>query len=150
MKVLSSIASSICSRGCARLVACLLPILAFSEDVQNATLTELASNVTAKTSLEGAAIVVEDTSHSAKTEFDGTYGLQVPLGRYTLVVEYAGLEAKMIRGTAANAAIFNIAHDFAGDPPGSHEMLTRQGLLAENHCLDTRERLFPRQARELT
>ncbi len=52
--------------------------------------------------------------------------------------------------TDANAAIFDAAHEFAGCLPGIHEVLRRQGLLANNHCIDPDERLSPGQAEELT
>jgi dihydrodipicolinate synthase/N-acetylneuraminate lyase len=51
--------------------------------------------------------------------------------------------------TDCNAAIFDAAHQFAGCIPGIHEVLRRQGLLANNRCLDPRERLSPGQAEEI-
>jgi hypothetical protein len=52
--------------------------------------------------------------------------------------------------TDANAAIFDAAHGFAGCIAGIHEVLRRQGLLANALCLDPHERLSPGQAAELT
>jgi hypothetical protein len=47
--------------------------------------------------------------------------------------------------TAANAALFDPAHGFAGCIPGIHEILRRQGLLAGRWCLDPHEDLSPGQ-----
>jgi cysteine synthase len=52
--------------------------------------------------------------------------------------------------TDANAAVFDAGHGFAGCIAGIHEVLRRQGLLANTLCLDPRERLSPGQGRELT
>jgi len=51
--------------------------------------------------------------------------------------------------TECNAAIFDAAHHFAGCIPGIHEVLRRQGLLANTLCLDPNERLSPGQAQEI-
>jgi len=51
--------------------------------------------------------------------------------------------------TDANAAIFDVAHAFAGCIPGIHEVLRRQKLMAGTWCLDPRETLSPGQAREI-
>jgi len=47
--------------------------------------------------------------------------------------------------TDANAALFDVRHDFAGCIPGLHEILRRQGLLEGRWCLDPREDLSPGQ-----
>ena len=52
--------------------------------------------------------------------------------------------------TDANAAIFDVAHDFSGCIPGVHEVLRRQGLLPSVRCLDPDEVLSPGQADEIT
>jgi hypothetical protein len=52
--------------------------------------------------------------------------------------------------TAANAAIFDPAHAFAGCIPGIHEVLRRQGLLQNILTLDPDEVLSPGQADEIT
>lgn len=52
--------------------------------------------------------------------------------------------------TDANAAIFDVAHQFAGCIPGVHEVLRRQGLLPSVRCLDSHEILSPGQSREIT
>ncbi len=52
--------------------------------------------------------------------------------------------------TDANAAIFDVAHQFAGCIPGVHEVLRRQGLLPSVRCLDPHEVLSPGQADEIT
>lgn len=51
--------------------------------------------------------------------------------------------------TAANAAVFDAAHNFAGCIPGIHEILRRQGLLAGTWCLDPKETLSPGQLEEI-
>ena len=48
--------------------------------------------------------------------------------------------------TDCNAALFDVANDFAGCIPGCHEVLRRQGLLRSGHCLDPKEVLSPGQA----
>jgi hypothetical protein len=57
---------------------------------------------------------------------------------------------KNIEMTDANAIIFDAAHKFAGCIPGIHEILRRQGLLANILCLNPHEILSPGQAEELT
>ena len=52
--------------------------------------------------------------------------------------------------TDANAAFFDAAHGFAGCIPGLHEVLRRQGLLANIRCLNSRAALSPGQAQEIT
>jgi dihydrodipicolinate synthase/N-acetylneuraminate lyase len=51
--------------------------------------------------------------------------------------------------TDCNAAVFDAAHGFAGCIPGIHQVLYRQGLLANTLCLDPREILSPGQADEI-
>ncbi len=51
--------------------------------------------------------------------------------------------------TDANAAVFDVANDFAGCIAGVHEVLRRQGLLDGIWCLDEHESLGPGQAAEL-
>lgn len=48
--------------------------------------------------------------------------------------------------TDMNAAYFDAANGFAGCIAGIHEVLRRQGLLANRHCLDPDEGLSPGQA----
>lgn len=48
--------------------------------------------------------------------------------------------------TDMNAAIFDVAHGFAGCIAGCHEVLRRQGLLEGTWCLDPHEDLSPGQA----
>lgn len=52
--------------------------------------------------------------------------------------------------TDANGALFDVANRFAGCVPGVHEVLRRQGLLANMVFLDDDERLSPGQAEEIT
>ena len=52
--------------------------------------------------------------------------------------------------TAANAAIFDVLHGFAGCIAGIHEVLRRQGLLDGIWCLDPSEGLSAGQADEIT
>jgi hypothetical protein len=51
--------------------------------------------------------------------------------------------------TDCNAALFDVAHNFAGCIAGIHEVLRRQGLLAGRWCLDPHEDLSPGQAEEI-
>ena len=51
--------------------------------------------------------------------------------------------------TDANAAFFDPSHNFAGCIPGIHEVLRRQGLLANTLCLNPSESLSPGQADEI-
>ena len=51
--------------------------------------------------------------------------------------------------TDANAALFDVAHSFAGCIPGIHEILRRQGLLDNTLCLDPAEVLSPGQSEEI-
>ena len=51
--------------------------------------------------------------------------------------------------TDCNAAFFDAANQFAGCIPGIHEVLRRQGLLANIFCLDPHEELSPGQAAEI-
>ncbi len=51
--------------------------------------------------------------------------------------------------TDANAAIFDVAHDFHGCVPGINEVLRRQGLLGGAWCLEPGETLSPGQAAEI-
>lgn len=51
--------------------------------------------------------------------------------------------------TDANAAFFDVAHDFAGCIVGLHEVLRRQGLLEGVWTLDEREVLTPDQKAEI-
>ncbi len=51
--------------------------------------------------------------------------------------------------TDCNAAFFDAAHRFAGCIPGIHEVLRRQGLLANLVTLDAHETLSPGQAEEI-
>ena len=44
-----------------------------------------------------------------------------------------------------NAAVFDVAHDFAGCVPGVNEVLRQQGLLSSAQCLSETERLSPGQ-----
>jgi hypothetical protein len=51
--------------------------------------------------------------------------------------------------TDANAAFFDVAHDFRGCIPGCHEVLRRQGLMPGIWCLDPDETLSPGQMAEI-
>ncbi len=51
--------------------------------------------------------------------------------------------------TDCNAAFFDAAHQFAGCIPGIHQVLHRQGLLANTLCLNPNEVLSPGQAGEV-
>lgn len=66
-------------------------------------------------------------------------GQPVPAEMLTLAVET----------TDANAAVFDVANNFAGCVPGVHEVLRRQGLLEGTWCLDPHETLSPGQSRQI-
>ena len=51
--------------------------------------------------------------------------------------------------TDANAALFDVAHGFAGCIAGIHDVLRRQGLLEGTWCLDPNETLSPGQSEEI-
>jgi dihydrodipicolinate synthase/N-acetylneuraminate lyase len=51
--------------------------------------------------------------------------------------------------TDANAAFFDSGHGFAGCIAGIHHVLMRQGLFANNYCLNPDEHLSPGQAEEI-
>ena len=59
------------------------------------------------------------------------------------------LLSKNIALTDANAVVFDAAHQFAGCIPGIYEVLRRQGLLANNYCLNLKETLSPGQEDEI-
>ncbi len=59
------------------------------------------------------------------------------------------LLCRNIEVTDANAALFDVANNFAGCIPGVHEVLRRQGLLKGCWCLDPNETLSIGQAEEL-
>ena len=61
----------------------------------------------------------------------------------------ADLLAMDSRVTDCNAAIFDVANDFAGCIAGCHEVLRRQGLLANIRCLNPDEGLGPGQLAEI-
>jgi dihydrodipicolinate synthase/N-acetylneuraminate lyase len=64
----------------------------------------------------------------------------------------ARLDTVLARGaeiTDANAAIFDARHEFRGCIPGIHEVLRRQGLLANRTCLDPHESLSAGQLDEI-
>ena len=72
--------------------------------------------------------------------------LHLVVGRGAIPLELLELDARV---TDANAAFFDVAHDFAGCIAGCHEVLRRQGLLEGIWCLDPREGLSPGQAEEI-
>ncbi len=51
--------------------------------------------------------------------------------------------------TDSNAALFDVAHDFAGCIAGVQHVLAGQGLLRSSRCLDPAETLSPGQAQEI-
>jgi dihydrodipicolinate synthase/N-acetylneuraminate lyase len=68
-------------------------------------------------------------------------------------IRAGGIPASLLRlampTTDANAALFDVAHGFAGCIAGIHEVLRRQGLLEGTWCLDPHETLSPGQAAEI-
>lgn len=61
----------------------------------------------------------------------------------------ADLLRRNVELTDANAALFDVAHGFAGCIAGIHEVLRRQGLLQGIWCLDPEENLSPGQKDEI-
>lgn len=68
------------------------------------------------------------------------------VGRGAIPEDLLALDARV---TDCNAALFDVAHGFAGCIAGCHEVLRRQGLLEGIWCLDPAEGLSPGQAEEL-
>jgi dihydrodipicolinate synthase/N-acetylneuraminate lyase len=64
----------------------------------------------------------------------------------SIPAEMLGLAVEV---TDANAAFFDPGHGFRGSIAGIHEVLRRQGLLANNYCLDRHEALSPGQSEEI-
>ena len=56
---------------------------------------------------------------------------------------------RAIEVTDCNAAFFDVANGFRGCIAGIHEVLRRQGLMANTLCLNPRERLSPGQSKEI-
>ena len=73
--------------------------------------------------------------------------IHVVVARGAIPLEVLELDARI---TDANAAFFDVAHDFAGCIAGCHEVLRRQGLLAGTWCIDANETLSSGQAEEIT
>jgi dihydrodipicolinate synthase/N-acetylneuraminate lyase len=75
------------------------------------------------------------------------------LDRAHRAAEARAIDAALLREgaalTDANAAIFDVAHGFAGCIPGIHEVLRRQGLLRGTWCLEPHETLSPGQAEQI-
>jgi dihydrodipicolinate synthase/N-acetylneuraminate lyase len=59
------------------------------------------------------------------------------------------LLATAVAVTDCNAAVFDVAHDYAGCIPGILEVLRRQGLVRGTWCLDEHETLSPGQVAAL-
>ena len=69
------------------------------------------------------------------------------VGRGAIPEDLLALDARV---TDCNAALFDVAHGFAGCIAGCHEVLRRQGLLEGTWCLDPAEGLSEGQAQALT
>ena len=64
----------------------------------------------------------------------------------------SGIEKLLSRGievTDMNAVLFDAKNSFRGCIPGIHEVLRRQGLLADTWCLDPKEKLSSGQMEEI-
>ena len=68
---------------------------------------------------------------------------QAVYGNDAIPADLLSLDAKV---TACNAAVFDVANNFAGVIVGCHAVLRRQGLLAGIWCLDPHEELSPGQS----
>jgi dihydrodipicolinate synthase/N-acetylneuraminate lyase len=62
---------------------------------------------------------------------------------------WSGWLTEAIEVTDANAAFFDVRHNFVGSIAGIHEVLRRQGLLAGRWCLNPKEDLSPGQMEEI-
>jgi len=82
-------------------------------------------------------------THSAVKLFER---IQAARASATLDTSLLALDARV---TDCNAALFDVANNFAGCIAGCHEVLRRQGLLEGIWCLDPSETLSPGQAAEL-
>jgi hypothetical protein len=69
------------------------------------------------------------------------------VGRGAIPEDLLALDARV---TDCNAALFDVAHGFAGCIAGCHEVLRRQGLLEGTWCLDPGEGLSEGQSDALT
>ena len=85
-------------------------------------------------------------SVSTRAAVDLLRMLHVVVSRGTIPLEILELDARV---TDANAAYFDVAHEFAGCIAGCHEVLRRQGLFEGIRCLDPNEGLSPGQAEEI-
>jgi hypothetical protein len=81
-----------------------------------------------------------------KTAVELLQVLHLAVERGAVPLEVLELDARV---TDANAAFFDVAHDFAGCIAGCHEVLRRQGLFEGIWCLDPGEGLSPGQAEEI-
>lgn len=72
---------------------------------------------------------------------------QAAAGEHAAVQRLLQLDGPL---TDANAALFDVAHNFAGCIAGINEVLARQGLLAGRWCLDPHEDLSAGQAEAIS
>ena len=72
--------------------------------------------------------------------------LKIAKGSGNITPELLTVAAKV---TDMNAAVFDPANRFAGCISGIHEVLRRQGLMADIRCLSDHEKLSPGQSEEL-
>lgn len=75
------------------------------------------------------------------------------LERAKAAAEAGSVDAELLKldsqVTDCNAALFDVANDFAGCIPGCHEVLRQQGLLQGTWCLNPDEAMSPGQAEEI-
>lgn len=69
--------------------------------IQVGTITGRISNAATGVNLEGAIVVVEGSTTTARSERDGTYRLELSPGSHTLTVSYTGLDAQNLSLTVA-------------------------------------------------
>lgn len=72
--------------------------------------------------------------------------IKVARGQETINSDWLRRNAAL---TDYNAALFDVAHQFAGCIPGIHYVLAKQGLMPGTHCLNPDEVLSPGQAEEI-
>ena len=85
------------------LVAAVMPVALRAQGATGVITGQVSNAATVKT-LEGAIVLLEGTSYSAKTIRDGTFRLDVPAGSYSLAVTYTGLDQQTVPVTVQAGA----------------------------------------------
>jgi iron complex outermembrane recepter protein len=94
---MQTISSSYLRRlGLSVIVALALPWSAAAQSTDTGVIAGRVSNAATRYNLEGASIRLDGTSYATTTERDGTYRLEVPPGRYSLIASYTGLDDQVL------------------------------------------------------